>query len=223
MNQSSQTLHYIAFNQNANYFSLGSYLGNGVSNRNITGVGFEPEFVMTRQLNNSNWTNVKPESSGYNIDAAGNFVGWGPTAAGYIQALQTDGFQVSSSSEQNTNGQSYGYFAFKQNDAPLFVDTTSNTSDGTVTSINALRASRGADGRISLREAIAATNATRNVNSTADQIYFQIQGTGTQTLSVTGSDLAAFSDAIILDATTQTDLQVRRLSRLSMAIRAAMV
>ncbi len=72
-----------------------------------------------------------------------------------------------------------------------------------MTSINALRASRGADASISLREAIAATNATRNVNSTADQIHFQIQGTGTQTLSVTGSDLAAFSDAVILDATTQ--------------------
>ncbi len=100
VNQSGQTLHYLAFNQSANYFSLGSYVGNGTANRNITGVGFEPEFVMTRELNNNNWSNVKPESSGYNVDATGNFVGWGPTTAGYIQALQTDGFQVSSNSEQ---------------------------------------------------------------------------------------------------------------------------
>ncbi|MEQ1828090.1 MAG: hypothetical protein ABL921_19170 [Pirellula sp.] len=130
VNQSSQSLYYIAFNQSANYFSLGSYIGNSTGGRNITGVGFEPEFVMTRELNNSNWANVKPESSGYNVDAIGNLVGWGPTYSGYISALQSDGFQVSSNAEVNGSGLTYGYFAFKQNDAPLIVDTTSDTSDG---------------------------------------------------------------------------------------------
>ena len=167
VNQSGQAMHYIAFNQSVNFFSLGSYVGNGTSGRNITGVGFEPEFVMTRELNNSNWANVKPESSGYNTDAIGNFIGWGPTYAGYIQALQSDGFRISSDGEVNGNGLSYGYFAFKQNDAPLFVDTTSDSNTGSDTSsINALRASRGADGMISLRKRLPrpmqhATSTTR--------------------------------------------------------------
>ncbi|RLS76896.1 MAG: DUF4347 domain-containing protein, partial [Planctomycetota bacterium] len=204
VNQSSQSLYYIAFNQSANYFSLGSYVGNNTSGRNITGVGFEPEFVMTRELNNSNWSNVKPESSGYNVDAIGNLAGWGPTYSGYISALQSDGFQVSSNPEVNGSGLTYGYFAFKQNDAPLVIDTTSDTSDGSVTSINALRASRGADGKISLREAIAAANATRNVNSTVDEVQFAIPGTGVQTITVGTSGLATISDAVSIDAWTQS-------------------
>ncbi len=204
VNQSSQSLYYIAFNQSANYFSLGSYIGNSTSGQNITGVGFEPEFVMTRELNNSNWANVKPESSGYNVDATGNFVGWGPTHAGYISALQSDGFQVSANSEVNGNGLSYGYFAFKQNDAPIIVDTTSDTSDGALTSINALRASRGADGKISLREAIAATNATRNVNGIIDEIDFAISGTGVQTITIGTTALPNITDAVRIDAWTQS-------------------
>jgi hypothetical protein len=44
----------------------------------------------------------------------------------------------------------------------LTVDTTSDTSDGDTTTVDALLANRGADGSISLREAILATNSTAN-------------------------------------------------------------
>ncbi|MEQ1828089.1 MAG: cadherin domain-containing protein, partial [Pirellula sp.] len=72
-----------------------------------------------------------------------------------------------------------------------------------VTSINALRASRGADGMISLREAIAATNATRNVNSLADQINFAINGTGVQTINLT-SAFPWITDSVKIDASSQS-------------------
>ncbi len=55
----------------------------------------------------------------------------------------------------------------------VVVDTNSDTSDGTTTSISALGAARGADGRISLREAITATNNTAN-GTGADRIVFAI-------------------------------------------------
>ncbi len=59
----------------------------------------------------------------------------------------------------------------------VVVDTTSDAADGTTTSLTNLAAARGADGRISLREAIFATNATANVNaSTPDRIVFAIDG-----------------------------------------------
>ncbi|MFO0923260.1 MAG: hypothetical protein U0905_12310 [Pirellulales bacterium] len=76
--------------------------------------------------------------------------------------------------------------------------------DGTVTSINGLRANRGADGRFPFAKRFKLINATRNVNNTADQIYFQISGSGNQTITITGSDLAALTGAVIIDGTTQS-------------------
>ncbi len=55
----------------------------------------------------------------------------------------------------------------------LTVDTTSDVSDGDTSSIGALLADKGADGFISLREAIAATNNTAN-GGAPDEISFDI-------------------------------------------------
>ena len=55
----------------------------------------------------------------------------------------------------------------------VVVDTQAETLDGTVSSITHLGSNRGADGRISLAEAMAAVNATAN-GATADRIVFAI-------------------------------------------------
>ena len=55
----------------------------------------------------------------------------------------------------------------------IVVDTTSNVVDGNTFSIATLTASKGADGRISLREAIIAANNTTNLGA-PDQILFNI-------------------------------------------------
>ena len=182
----------------------GTYTGNGVDNRNITGVGFESEFLTARAVSGANYVPFKTESTGYNVDGTIYVDGTG-NYTNSIQALQTDGFQVGSDNEINANGATYAYFAFKQKDAPLIVDTTSdsNTSSDT-SSINALRASRGADGKISLREAITATNATRNVNGTPDEINFGISGSGVQTITIGTTGLASITDAVKIDAWTQS-------------------
>uniref|UniRef100_UPI00262434A2 DUF4347 domain-containing protein n=1 Tax=Zoogloea sp. TaxID=49181 RepID=UPI00262434A2 len=86
----------------------------------------------------------------------------------------------------------------------LVVDTTSDTSganDGTTTSIAALMANKGTDGKISLREAITAANATANGSGGADRIHFAISGTGIHTITL-GSLLPDIVDALSIDATT---------------------
>ena len=88
----------------------------------------------------------------------------------------------------------------------LVVDTTSDVADGDVTSLAALLGNRGADGRISLREAIAAANATAN-GAAADEIRFAIADAlvgGAHTIAP-GSALPALTDAVILDASTEPD------------------
>ncbi|MEZ6112984.1 MAG: hypothetical protein R3C99_18525, partial [Pirellulaceae bacterium] len=56
----------------------------------------------------------------------------------------------------------------------ITVDTTAHTRDGDTSSIAALFADRGADGRISLREAIEAANNTANVGGGPDLIRFDL-------------------------------------------------
>lgn len=60
-------------------------------------------------------------------------------------------------------------------DHAVTVDTTDDVVDGNTASISTLLADRGADGRISLREAIEAANNTNNDGSNPDQILFDIQ------------------------------------------------
>ena len=80
----------------------------------------------------------------------------------------------------------------------VIVDTVSDVADGTTTSITNLGNARGADGRISLREAILATNNTAGT----DTIVFNIAGVGPRTINVL-SALPAITGTVILDATTQ--------------------
>ncbi len=195
-NQNAINYHYFAFNDNANYFRTGTYTGNGLDDRNITGVGFESEFIIIKATSTNNFAIGKTESTGYNVNA--NVAG----GTNQTQALQSDGFQIGSDATVNQNGISFMYLAWKQNDIPLFVTTTADTSDGTTTSNLALRANHGGDGAISLREAILAANATRNVNGDEDEIQFAISGSGTQVISVASA--LSVTDGVSIDGTTQS-------------------
>ncbi|MFK7733704.1 MAG: cadherin-like domain-containing protein [Pseudomonadales bacterium] len=98
----------------------------------------------------------------------------------------------------------------------VFVDTTSDITDGDTSSIEALNTNRGADDLISLREAIEAANNTPNIGG-ADQIHFDlarddpnfsdldtIVGNGNELWTINlQTPLDAVSDALIIDARTQ--------------------
>ena len=108
-------------------------------------------------------------------------------------------------SDTHTGGASLGTVNVNVLDNQLVVDTTSDVSDGDTSSISALNASKGADGFISLREAITATNNSANFDvSTPDQIFFNIAGTGPHTISLL-SALPDIVDAVIIDGTTDPD------------------
>lgn len=85
----------------------------------------------------------------------------------------------------------------------LYVDTASDTVDGTVTSIASLMANKGADGKISLREAITAANNTANGSGGADVIAFNIAGGGVQTITLGATALPGITNAVVIDGWTQ--------------------
>ncbi|WP_342347574.1 LamG-like jellyroll fold domain-containing protein, partial [uncultured Nitrospira sp.] len=80
----------------------------------------------------------------------------------------------------------------------VVVDTTSDVGDGTTTSITNLGNARGADGRISLREAIIAANLTTG----ADKIVFAIPHTDTRHYYYTNNSVAGTVSTGNLTATT---------------------
>ncbi len=84
------------------------------------------------------------------------------------------------------------------------VTTASDTNDGDTSNIAALLGNRGADGLISLREAILATNNTANIGGNPDEIRFSIAGAGPHTIQPL-SALPIITDAVVLDGTTEPD------------------
>jgi len=88
-------------------------------------------------------------------------------------------------------------------DHTIVVDTTSDLSDGDTSSIDALIANRGADGFVSLREAIIAANNTLNGGG-PDRIHFGIAGAGPHTITP-ASALPTITDGVVIDGTTEPD------------------
>ena len=108
VNESGTTFHYIAWAASSQV-SAGSYTGNGVDNRPIAGVGFQPEVAWVKRSGTrvSVW---RPASlSG---DAS---LFWDGTTLGSnrIQALEPDGFQVGNDQTVNTNNQTYYHLALR--------------------------------------------------------------------------------------------------------------
>ncbi len=86
----------------------------------------------------------------------------------------------------------------------IVVTTAADTNDGDTSSLYALLRSSGADGKISLREAITAANNTANGAGGADRIYFNIAGGGPHSISVTAA-LPTITQALIIDGSTEPD------------------
>ena len=85
----------------------------------------------------------------------------------------------------------------------IVVDTTNDTLDGDTDSLDTLLQNKGADGKISLREAIEASNNT----SGTDTINFNILDalvSGAHTIDVL-SALPDITDAVIIDGTSEPD------------------
>lgn len=90
---------------------VNSYTGDGLDNKSISPVGFEPDFLFLKGANTTSgqWgvystTEHNEEHMSYFNDAA--------NTNNIIQKLETDGFQVGTSAVSNESGKTYYYAAF---------------------------------------------------------------------------------------------------------------
>lgn len=114
VNSAGVTYHYVAWNAVAGKMGVGSYTGDGSDGRSITGVGFEPGYVITRPEARAADKNSahKPASSGVGRDLSLDFRA-SDNDVNDIQALEPDGFQVGSGGQVNASGRTFYWMAFR--------------------------------------------------------------------------------------------------------------
>jgi sugar lactone lactonase YvrE len=116
-------------------------------------------------------------------------------------AYGTSTVTLSVSDGTNTTSSTFAVAVTPVANHDVTVDTISDTSDGDTSSIDTLLMNRGADGKISLREAIAAANASPNAGS-PDRILFNIGGVSRYFIDLTAA-LPTIDDAVVIDGTSQ--------------------
>lgn len=113
-NTNAALYYYVAFKSVPGAMNVGTYAGTGADNRNISGVGFIPEFVLTKNSTSATANNRIPymnfrDSFG---DYSSRIDGASANASNIIQSLQNDGFQVGTGVQANENLQTIYYAAF---------------------------------------------------------------------------------------------------------------
>jgi hypothetical protein len=118
VNTENNTYYYQAFGNAYNPhtktgsadFAIGAYYGNGIDNRSITDIPFQPDFVTVKSITNAGagvWrtSSLDGDTSLFFANTA--------SSSNNIQALASDGFQIGTSAVVNTSAVTYFWFAFK--------------------------------------------------------------------------------------------------------------
>ncbi len=139
VNANSTVYHYIAWKNVTGRVANGTYTGTGVDNRNISGVGFQPEWVFLKAT--SQIAAQKPNSTGAGTDSSLRFTA-AKSEADRIQALQADGFQIGTAIQVNNTGSIYHWAAYKLNYPVQYTQVPSDTASATDSIMKALSFSR---------------------------------------------------------------------------------
>lgn len=110
VNTTGHTYRYLAIKALGGFCAVGTYTGNGADNRDITGVGFDPQYAIVSRYGTPKSVHRSDKNSGDSsmyFDVTAN----GPNL---IQSLITDGFQVGSNASVNASGgAAYHWIAFR--------------------------------------------------------------------------------------------------------------
>ncbi|MFH1755152.1 MAG: DNRLRE domain-containing protein [Candidatus Latescibacterota bacterium] len=124
VNESLANHHYVAWRTTPGKITGNEYIGNGLDNRDISGLGFEPEFLVIKRDDIS--SAARHRMSSLSGDNSFRFDLWG-VMANYIQAFLPNGFQVGDDNAINQDTQKYYWMAF--HDDPVIDIAVSNAVD----------------------------------------------------------------------------------------------
>lgn len=126
VNNNTDTYYWVAFGGDDTDIVTGTYTGNGSDDRSITGVGFQPDFVLLKGTTNDFGVS---KFKGQTTDSFQYFM-YSDTSTNHIQAFETDGFQVGTDAGVNSNTETYDYVAIKESTNAFKVGSyTGNATD----------------------------------------------------------------------------------------------
>lgn len=105
VNNNGEMYYWIAMKAGPE-LAVGTYVGNTNDNRSITGVGFQPVWVITLGDGENSWF----RAGGQTGDSSFNVTG-GNANTNRIQAFEADGFQIGGNNDVNRNGVTFHYIA----------------------------------------------------------------------------------------------------------------
>ena len=115
----SPTYYYVAFKANPSQLSMGDYTGNGVDDRNITGVGFRPDYLWVKSSSTADGLRHRSDKISGDLTLLMCSVTC-ESQTNNIQTLSLDAFQLGSDPSINLNTVVYHYVAWKhQNVIPV--------------------------------------------------------------------------------------------------------
>jgi len=109
VNASSIHYYWVAFSAFPGEMALNTYVGNGLDNVSITGVGFQPSYVIVMSNSGQDAMHRFPSQAG---DASRTFQA-NDDKSDRIQAFEPNGFQVGKHNTVNEQGKVFHYVAFK--------------------------------------------------------------------------------------------------------------
>lgn len=109
VNTNGSTYRWIAWKAIPKRIVVGSYVGNGVDDRNITGLGMQPEYL---KINRDGGSGASHKSSFTGANTSMSYLALG-NRVNEIQDLLIDGFQVGTANPVNANTSNYYYIAFR--------------------------------------------------------------------------------------------------------------
>ena len=128
VNKDTFTYHWIAFEAGDGEMVVDSYTGTGADNTSVTGVGFQPDYVMVLPAINKEPVHRSSAQTGDTTMFFKNSA----SATNHIQSLQADGFQVGNDDRVNKLNETYHYIAWKEVAGKMAVDSyDGNATDGT--------------------------------------------------------------------------------------------
>lgn len=110
VNSADVEYFFAAFRQLSGVIACGTYIGNGVDNREIIGCDFKPDLVIVKDGTGTSAGILRTRDF---VGDSSISLGGSAAAANQIQNLVFGGFQLGSSTNVNTNGNTYWWVAFK--------------------------------------------------------------------------------------------------------------
>jgi hypothetical protein len=181
-------------NKPTDYFNTVLYSGDNASDRAITGVGFQPDFVWIKNRNNTNNHLLQDSVRGLNLLVSNSTVAEQDVSSAF-KSFDSDGFTITeeASWEYNNSGKTYASWNWKANGAGV-----SNTA-GTITSTVSANTTSGFSIVSWTADGGNATTVGHGLGSTPKIVIYKDRGGGTWYVLYTFVD--GSQDYLVLNGT----------------------